>query len=257
MSPREALLMIPGFAHARVLGQLADGPASASWLVENAEGRFVLRVDTPQTKDLGLDRAAETEVQAAVAQAGLTPPVVFSAPDRGVSLRPHLEGRAWTAADLDSDTNLKRVAALLGKLHALPPVGPRFEPGRAIRRYADSMGTPDARKRADEANVLLAELRDPPPRECLCHNDPVAGNLIDDGEHLWPIDWEFAGIGDPMFDLAVVMEHHGLAPSLREGLLHAYLCREPRHTEVLRMNAWCHFYRILLHVWNRRIGLPG
>jgi thiamine kinase-like enzyme len=35
----------------------------------------------------------------------------------------------------------------------------------------------------------------------LCHNDPYHLNFLDDGD-LWLIDWEYAGMGDPMYDLA-------------------------------------------------------
>ncbi len=34
-----------------------------------------------------------------------------------------------------------------------------------------------------------------------CHNDPYFLNFLDDGS-LRVIDWEYAGMGDPMYDLA-------------------------------------------------------
>ena len=36
----------------------------------------------------------------------------------------------------------------------------------------------------------------------LCHNDLLAANFLDDGTALWLVDWEYAGIGHPLFDLA-------------------------------------------------------
>jgi len=35
-----------------------------------------------------------------------------------------------------------------------------------------------------------------------CHNDPCPGNIIDTGSGICLIDWEYAGMGDPMGDLA-------------------------------------------------------
>ena len=36
---------------------------------------------------------------------------------------------------------------------------------------------------------------------CLCHNDLLPANFIDDGKEIRFIDWEYAGVGDRFFDL--------------------------------------------------------
>jgi aminoglycoside phosphotransferase (APT) family kinase protein len=249
------LLLIPGLAGARVVSQLADGVASASWLVESGGERFVLRVDKPEAETLGLDRRAERDIQAAVARAGLTSAPLFHDLERGVSLRRHAPGRAWSAADLQHARNLERLGRSLRDLHALPPAGARFEPGAAARRYARQIASPEAQRIADEANQLLAALRFEPWRECLCHNDLVADNIVDDGEQLLLIDWEYAGIGDQWFDLAVIVQHHELAPELQGILLHAYLGRAATDAESARLQAWCRFYRLLLELWLQRMAV--
>ena len=45
------------------------------------------------------------------------------------------------------------------------------------------------------------------------HNDLLAANLIDDGEHLWLIDWEHAGLTSPLFDLANLSSNNVLSNS--------------------------------------------
>ncbi|HKX57210.1 MAG TPA: phosphotransferase, partial [Xanthomonadales bacterium] len=139
-------------------------------------------------------------------------------------------------------------------LHALPAVGNPYAPGLSARRYARQIGTPEAQKIADEANLLLADLRFTPYRECLCHNDLVAGNILEGSQGLNFIDWEYAGLGDPWFDLAVVIEHHGLSESLEQGFVQAYLLRPPREAEIHRLAGWRAFYRALLSLWQLRIG---
>jgi thiamine kinase-like enzyme len=64
----------------------------------------------------------------------------------------------------------------------------------------------------DLVEVADAERRILAPDElALCHNDPYHLNFLDDGD-LWLIDWEYAGMGDSMYDLA------GIALNLdREG----------------------------------------
>ena len=54
----------------------------------------------------------------------------------------------------------------------------------------------------------------------LCHNDSHWDNVLDDGDDLWVIDWEYAGMGDPMFDLAA--NAFELTASGKDTLLSAY-----------------------------------
>ena len=57
---------------------------------------------------------------------------------------------------------------------------------------------------------------------CLCHNDLLNANFIDDGERIRIVDWEYAGLGDRFFDLANFAINHELDRGEREALLRAY-----------------------------------
>ncbi len=55
-----------------------------------------------------------------------------------------------------------------------------------------------------------------------CHNDLLNANFIDDGTRIRIIDWEYAGMGDPFFDLGNFSINHELTPTEDEILLTAY-----------------------------------
>ena len=55
-----------------------------------------------------------------------------------------------------------------------------------------------------------------------CHNDLLNANFIDDGARIRIIDWEYAGMGDPFFDLGNFSINHELSPDEDEILLAAY-----------------------------------
>lgn len=247
-------MRVPGLAADSVVSVLSDGPTNASYLVKREDGLCVLRLDKPLVAELGLDREAEHDIveTAALARIGAQP--LYFDLENGVSLRQYLPGRAWHENDLQQPSNLQLLASRLRDLHVLPPVGAIYEPGRAARRYANQLGTSEAREYADQANLLLAELRFQPSRECLCHNDLVAGNILECSDGLKLIDWEYAGLGDPWFDLALVIEHHQLDDDLQAGFVQAYLQREPRVAELSRLLAWRKFYRSLLSLWQLRTG---
>ena len=54
------------------------------------------------------------------------------------------------------------------------------------------------------------------------HNDLLAANLLDDGDRLWLIDWEYAGFNTPLFDLGGVASNNELNESDERWLLDAY-----------------------------------
>ena len=58
-------------------------------------------------------------------------------------------------------------------------------------------------------------------------NDLLLANWLDDGERLWIIDWEYAGMGDPFFDLGNFAVHLQLSGKEEDVLLSAYLGQVP------------------------------
>jgi thiamine kinase-like enzyme len=59
------------------------------------------------------------------------------------------------------------------------------------------------------------------------HNDLLAANLIDDGQRLWLIDWDYAGFNSPLFDLANLASNNEFTPELESVLLESYFGAPP------------------------------
>src|SRR5690606_2746336 len=55
-----------------------------------------------------------------------------------------------------------------------------------------------------------------------CHNDLLPANLVDDGERMRLIDWEYAAMGDPWFDLGNLAENNLLSERAERRLLELY-----------------------------------
>jgi thiamine kinase-like enzyme len=246
----QALEAIPGFSGAKIFSQLSDGPTNASYRVEQGGEQYVLRLDKPQAASLGLDRANEKRVCEVVAAAGLAPPPLYFDPAAGICLRRFISGRSWHRSDLLMPGNLQRLAGVLQKLHSLPPAGNVFEPAVAARRYATQIGTAAAAAIAGRAQEIAAEIKTYSTAGCLCHNDLVCQNMLE-GERLILIDWEYAGIGDPFFDLAVVVRHHGLDRSSASVLLEAWLGQPATERATRHLSLQCDFYSCLLQLWEQ------
>jgi thiamine kinase len=244
---------LPGMAGARIEAVLSAGPTNASYRVKQGDSHYVLRLDKPDAARLGLDRDSEQAVLAAIAAAGIGPGAILFDANSGVSLRCFEAGRSWTRADLGKPDNLRRLAALLARLHSLPPTGRTFDPAAAAQRYAAQLGSGQAEELCGRIRDLQQQIAEFEPPTALCHNDLVCENILQ-GDRLQLIDWEYAGPGDPFFDLAVVIQHHGLDEYLAETLSEYYLGRAARPQERERLQLQQTLYQALLDLWHLRTG---
>ena len=213
MNCTEFLAAYPDFRNAEIIRRLAGGGGwNQSWLVARGLQRLVIRLDTSAVLRLGLDRAAEAAVLRAIHGQEIGPEVVLADAKEGVLVTRWLAGRACTPVLLRNPYLLRALGLLLGRLHkrvAPPPGQPELDMGLAMTRYAETVGGAFARRLARAGTRAWHASRPGERRVVLCHNDPVAQNLLQ-GPTLRLIDWEFAAPGDPLFDLAVVIGHHGL-----------------------------------------------
>ena len=104
-----------------------------------------------------------------------------------------------------------------------------------MRRSRPARGRPlpDFFGPAHELARQIEALRAAAPR-VTCHNDLLAANFIDDGERIWVVDWEYAGMGDPFFDLANFAVNNGLDEEGERALLEAYGSTDVRALTLMR-----------------------
>jgi thiamine kinase-like enzyme len=208
------------------LTPLTGGLSTTSFLVEDSKGRFVARfgADVPAHH---VFRDRECAASKAAAAAGLSPIVRHS--EDSILVIDYIEGRTFTETDMRADA--PRIADLLRHAHervARHLRGPAnaFWVFHIIRDYAASLaehGKKDTQAYADLANRL--EARQMPLPVIFGHHDLLPGNILDDGKRLWLIDWEYAGFGTAMFDLANVAANGSYSAEQENLLLETYFGR--------------------------------
>jgi thiamine kinase-like enzyme len=242
---------VPALAGLVILGKMAGGPASDSWLGGAGGVQMVVRIDTPYAAKLGLDRQAELQVLESVSSAAIGPDIIWADPAAGILVTSFIPGKIWTLKEIRKPANLERLAMTLRRLYVLPAVGPQFDPARAANRYAENIGTDAAfdlaRRSAELAGDLAGELLGGDHRRALCHNDLVHWNIIG-SDPVRLIDWEYAGVGDPLFDLAIVARHHELPSPVVHVFLRACFDSANKETRK-RLDAFCTLYDLLSALW--------
>jgi thiamine kinase len=234
--------------------RIKNGLTNESWVVRTANEGVVVRVGNHSTEPLQIDRRSEAIVLSTVAAAGIGPPVLLCAPDRNLLVTRLLPGHTWTSRDVRTSANVARLAALLRELHALPiPANVRTVDLRLIvsgywntllaKGLGAKVGTQDTRDRARQLIAQLAE----DSQVKLCHNDVHHLNIVDGGR-LWLLDWEYAGIGDPYFDLASVCCYHAYSDKLRAEFLRAYLGVD-KPSSLERLHRMCWVFNYIRDLW--------
>ncbi len=220
----ELIERIPALPDVKKIESLIGGPVNETYRLFCDSGSLILRRDTPLAAVLGLDRHTEIDVLTVVADNGLGPVVIWADPDAGLLLTEYQEGHSWGEADLQKKTNLERIGKLLQRLHKVSIDTEPVNLSRYACRYAQQLATDEADRIAREAGKLADKWCAENSRRVLCHNDPVAGNIIDteENDRLTLIDWEYAGLGEPYFDLAVFIRHHVLSAADTSVFLDAY-----------------------------------
>jgi len=225
------VLVLPCWKGAVTAEPLVGGLSNESWKVADDAGLHVVRFgrDFPFHH---VDRAREVATARAAHEAGFGPAVEYAA--TGVSVVSYIPSRTWGAADVRA--NPDRVGGLLRRFHGemmahVTGAGFMFWPFHVIRDYARTIeagGSPFAGGLAEHlALAVRLETAQIPMPVVFGHHDLLPANFLDDGERLWLIDYEYAGFGTAMFDLAGAASNAEMGPQETAALLEAYLGRAP------------------------------
>jgi len=201
------------------LEPLGGGITNRNFKVEVGGEAFVLRIGGKDTELLGIDRRAEHAASGIAADLGLAPEVVGFVEPEGYLVTRFVEGEVGRV-------DVEQVGRALARLHAGPAFPARFDSFRVVEVYRATalergVAVPTAYERAKEvADAIERRRAGVAPRPC--HNDLLNANFIDDGRRSWIVDWEYAGMGDPFFDLGNFAVNHELDEDGERRLLRAY-----------------------------------
>jgi thiamine kinase-like enzyme len=190
--------------------------------------QWVIRLAGNDTHLLGISREVEHAATVAAAGVGVGPEVTAFIRPEGYLVTRFIVGSPVSDQEVRRPETLKRIGDSIRRVHDGPAIPGVFVPLRicdAYRALASARGVPIPATFDEAASigrrVERAFLADPIELRP-CHNDLLNANFIDDGTRIRIIDWEYAGMGDPFFDLGNFSINHELSPAEDAILLSAY-----------------------------------
>jgi thiamine kinase-like enzyme len=239
---REALSRIKLFwsldeSHIKV--KRLGGLTNKVFFVDHAGEQYVLRLPGKGTEEY-INRRNELIAAREAARVKVSPDVVHFDHKTGVMVTRFIDNSVTMTPEnfRSRKGSAARAGEALKKLHSSDArFGSRFELFAMIDDYLKVLSTKDISlpegyhdtlKQADGVRRALAAHVLP---IVACHCDPLCENLLDTGKRMWIVDWEYAGMNDPMWDLGDLAVEGQFTAELEGELLGAYFSGGPSASE--------------------------
>lgn len=210
------------------IAPLEGGITNRNYKVTDESGAYVVRLGDDIAVH-NIMRFNELAASRAAHAAGLSPRVVHAAP--GLLVLDYIDGRPFTAEDVRDPAKLERILPLIRACHRDIPKhlrGPAliFWVFQVVRDYGATLRAGGSAHLARLPELLaIAETLEQaagPFEIVFGHNDLLAANILDDGERLWLVDWDYAGFNTPLFDLGGLASNNELDETQERWLLETY-----------------------------------
>ncbi|MBR9862116.1 MAG: phosphotransferase [Rhodobacteraceae bacterium] len=207
---------------------LSGGITNVNLTVTDQGRKYVVRIGA-DIEEHGVMRWNELALSQAAAKGGFSPEVVHH--EDGVLVLEFLEAGTFGEEDVRKPENLHRIVALIHDVHTqmgrylIKPVM-AFWPYQVNRTYITRLLAAGSKYQGmfDEltAQSEMLEQATGAVELVIGHNDLLAANILDDGDRLWLIDWEYGGFNAPLFDLAGLASNNGLGETQERQMLEQY-----------------------------------
>ena len=218
-----------------------DGASNETFKVLAGNLTCVLRINN-ELSHLGVNRKLEANILSQIQGLGFAPEVIYN--DLSILVTRFVERPALASSDAE---NIDAVAGALRQLHnrTWTPNQSSIHVLWTPEATLENLGQqcidllPDNSPAAALINQNLKPLLErpwPENLEALCHGDLNPGNILMGTNGVVLIDWEYARLANPCFDLASYIESHHLSDAATKTFLQAYGCEiDPAELEAYRL----------------------
>lgn len=205
---------------------VSGGITNRNYKLDTSSGTYMLRLAGERTALLGIDRHAEFISSKLAFEAGVGAEPIAFLEQHGALLTRFLED-AITLDASGAVQQLEQIVKALQIIHAAPKFAKSFSAFQTMLEYYQLALQHGVIFPSDIQTILeeLANLErrlEPSAVIVPCHNDLLPANLLLQQNKLFVVDWEYAGNGNRLFDLANLAANLELNTEAMQHLLFLY-----------------------------------
>lgn len=218
------------------IGPLTGGITNRLYRVRLADGGdYVVRVYGQKT-ELFIDRDLEMQSIKAMERSGVVPKLIRYLPEKRATIVEFIPGRVMRNENFMEHDRLELLVRPIKLIHNCPVQLPRlFDPLLEVKRLFALLGNlSSGYPEFDIAGTIeimetISALADIPHSQYVpCHNDLLAENFImaedrpKDAEPVYLIDWEYAGMNTPYYEMSDLFQEILVPREIEERILRIY-----------------------------------
>lgn len=190
-----------------------------TYLIETEQHQFVLKL-------FRISMQHAIDAQKFAASFDLAPPITYSNTSYDVALMDYVDESTISASEINTEV-LQKVGAALAKLHSLPttkikPSIGKFDLMGFYNNYLNEISEQRIHLINAQLKPALDIFLNDSTTNCFCHNDLVTENCFINKGKVQLIDWEYAQLHNPWFDLAAVIYYFDLNDNQAREFLACY-----------------------------------
>ena len=225
--------------------QRLGGLPNRTYYVKTTVGEYVVRLPGEGTEEL-INRYDEKKSTELACRVGIDAKLYLFDEGTGEKVSEFLSrSQTMHPEDMKKEENIVRAAAIFKSLHESgEDTGVPFDVMDMAETYETFIREKGGFFYEDypEIRKCINQIKEhylPGVVKVPCHNDPLCENwILQEGGKMYLIDWEYAGMNDPMWDLADLSIEAGYSDEMDRRLLESYLGRDvrPEEKEAFQIN---------------------
>ena len=210
--------------------------------------KAVLKEDKFCAKKIGLNREREASLLNAINHSCSCPNIIFNDLNAGIIVWEYIEGTEAKSELILNEDFLIKLGRKVKNIHTTDTTTlSSYNFLDFIEHYINIIKD---NKSVVDINNLISKLYNSDTQLTLCHNDLTKPNILV-GDTISFIDWEYASLNDPHYDIATVFQAYNLNANQRDAFLIGY---NSVNVDLARVNEFIALTKFTERLWDRAIN---
>ena len=235
--------------------ELSASPITKIYLCVFNNIKSIIRFDLEAASHLALDRLNEVSILQSINYLDLAPEILYSDAEAGILILKYIVGTEPNFSQNKSKQNsLYDLGSSLRSLHCFQaPKNTKDIFSNSMDLYQTLLDRPSEKLLFKDAMTLYEKLVEDGTQKVFSHNDLHQKNLLWNNKYYF-LDWEYAGLNHPCFDIASLVRSFELNQSQINELLQGYKAC----SKFFQMDAlipWIEFIGYIEEIWKISVNV--